>query len=172
MLHQTLPILGQLWQLFEVSQILEFLRLSFISRYLKTFCPRFENKLTSANSLEDNRSRGHRGSGVTSYVTSGMPRINFICWTIHVHVLGSAPVAVICSTIADLQYGFMLRRMFRFLTIFIKTKNFLDFMFSSLDDKPLQNGTTLKEANLFLLEQILSFVSLRVDPISEVGWQM
>ena len=26
MLHQTLPILGQLWQLFEVSQILEFLR--------------------------------------------------------------------------------------------------------------------------------------------------
>ena len=25
MLHQTLPILGQLWQLFEVSQILEFL---------------------------------------------------------------------------------------------------------------------------------------------------
>ena len=28
MLHQTLPILGQLWQLFEVSQILEFLRYS------------------------------------------------------------------------------------------------------------------------------------------------
>ena len=28
MLHQTLPILGQLWQLFEVSQILEFLSLS------------------------------------------------------------------------------------------------------------------------------------------------
>ena len=28
MLHQTLPILGQLWQLFEVSQILEFLRLT------------------------------------------------------------------------------------------------------------------------------------------------
>ena len=26
MLHQTLPILGHLWQLFEVSQILEFLR--------------------------------------------------------------------------------------------------------------------------------------------------
>ena len=26
MLHQTFPILGQLWQLFEVSQILEFLR--------------------------------------------------------------------------------------------------------------------------------------------------
>ena len=26
MLHQTLPILGQLWQLFEVSQLLEFLR--------------------------------------------------------------------------------------------------------------------------------------------------
>ena len=26
MLHQTLPILGQLWRLFEVSQILEFLR--------------------------------------------------------------------------------------------------------------------------------------------------
>ena len=26
MLHQTLPILGQLWQLFEESQILEFLR--------------------------------------------------------------------------------------------------------------------------------------------------
>ena len=26
MLHQTLPILEQLWQLFEVSQILEFLR--------------------------------------------------------------------------------------------------------------------------------------------------
>ena len=26
MLHQTFPFLGQLWQLFEVSQILEFLR--------------------------------------------------------------------------------------------------------------------------------------------------
>ena len=26
MLHQPLPILGQLWQLFEVSQNLEFLR--------------------------------------------------------------------------------------------------------------------------------------------------
>ena len=31
MLHQTLPILGQLWQLFEVSQILEFLRYYLIS---------------------------------------------------------------------------------------------------------------------------------------------
>ena len=32
MLHQTLPILGQLWQLFEVSQILEFLRYTTLSR--------------------------------------------------------------------------------------------------------------------------------------------
>ena len=32
MLHQTLPILGQLWQLFEVSQILEFLRYYIFSR--------------------------------------------------------------------------------------------------------------------------------------------
>ena len=32
MLHQTLPILGQLWQLFEVSQILEFLRYMFLKR--------------------------------------------------------------------------------------------------------------------------------------------
>ena len=29
MLHQTFLILGQLWQLFEVSQILEFLRYFF-----------------------------------------------------------------------------------------------------------------------------------------------
>ena len=33
MLHQTLPILGQLWQLFEVSQILEFLRYSYLIKH-------------------------------------------------------------------------------------------------------------------------------------------
>ena len=34
MLHQTLPILGQLWQLFEVSQILEFLRYLYVGYWL------------------------------------------------------------------------------------------------------------------------------------------
>ena len=36
MLHQTFLFLGRLWQLFEVSQILEFLR--YISETEKTVC--------------------------------------------------------------------------------------------------------------------------------------
>ena len=35
MLHQTFLLLGQLWQLFEVSQILEFLR--YVIKYGETF---------------------------------------------------------------------------------------------------------------------------------------
>ena len=38
MLHQTFLFLGQLWQLFEVSQILEFLR--YITFPRKLHCPR------------------------------------------------------------------------------------------------------------------------------------
>ena len=34
MLHQTFLFLGQLWQLFEVSQIIEFLRYAETVRYL------------------------------------------------------------------------------------------------------------------------------------------
>ena len=34
MLHQTFLFLGQLWQLFEVSQILEFLRYYFFRKWL------------------------------------------------------------------------------------------------------------------------------------------
>ena len=55
MLHQTFLFLGQLWQLFEVSQILEFLRylylhiIQYIYMYSKTTCTVecmviFENK--------------------------------------------------------------------------------------------------------------------------------
>ena len=44
MLHQTLPILGQLWQLFEVSQILEFLRYFQLHRALSVSDKLFDNR--------------------------------------------------------------------------------------------------------------------------------
>ena len=40
MLHQTFLFLGQLWQLFEVSQILEFLR--YLDFKLQTYYPIFD----------------------------------------------------------------------------------------------------------------------------------
>ena len=46
MLHQTLPILGQLWQLFEVSQILEFLRYKALALLLSKVIEPLEPKAT------------------------------------------------------------------------------------------------------------------------------
>ena len=47
MLHQTFSVLGQLWQLFEVSQILEFLR------YTGTEASLFSADLRSNNEDQD-----------------------------------------------------------------------------------------------------------------------
>ena len=47
MLHQTLPILGQLWQLFEVSQILEFLRYSLRKLFYKHIFKIEQNEIRS-----------------------------------------------------------------------------------------------------------------------------
>ena len=47
MLHQTFLFLGQLWQLFEVSQILEFLRYSLSIRGLYVIYDMFSSAYTA-----------------------------------------------------------------------------------------------------------------------------